>query len=350
MYFMKQTKKGMRLLFSFLIITSVTAGLISCGSSDDDGDSTPTGEWTNPYDFKGVARSGAVQFSINDVPYIGLGLQASGTNDNFPTDIYKYQDNKWTAIAPFPGVGRTSAVAFTINGKAYVGLGSDGTNNRNDFYAYDPIADTWTAEDEIKDFEGTARVGAVAFGIDTRGYVGAGYDGNNLLDFWAYNPDTNDWEPRADILGSKRTNAFSFVIAGKAYVGGGQNNGALIQTFYSYDPTTDTWTAKNDLQDDKTDDDANDKGYTIARELAVTFVIGGKGYVVGGARASSTNTETWEYNPDADTWKKMNSFEGTPRVSAVGYSIGNVGYVATGRNSTLYLDDVWAYDPTAIDN
>jgi N-acetylneuraminic acid mutarotase len=348
MYFMKQTEKRIRLLFSFLIITSITVGLMSCGSSDDV-DSTPTGEWSNPYDYKGVVRSGAVQFTINDVPYIGLGLNANGSAENFLTDIYKYQDNKWTAIATFPGVGRSSAVAFTINGKAYVGLGSDGLNFLNDFYAYDPIANTWTAEDEIADFEGTARIGAVAFGIADKGYVGAGFDNNYLFDFWAYDPATNDWEPKSDILGAKRMNAFSFVIKDKAYVGGGKNNGTLVQTFYSYDPTTDVWTTMNDLQDDKIDDDANDKGYAIARELASTFVISGLGYVVGGAK-TNIDSETWQYNPDTDTWRKMNSFEGNPRISAVGYSIGNLGYVATGRSSSLYLDDVWSFDPTAVDN
>jgi hypothetical protein len=111
----------------------------------------------------------------------------------------------------------------------------------------------------------------------------------------------------------------------------------------------DTWTQKNDLQEDKTDDDANDKGYTIARELAATFVIGGKAYVVGGAR-STIDKETWEYTPASDTWKKMTSFSGESRVSPVGFSIGNLGYVGTGHNGGTYYDNFYPFDPAATNN
>jgi N-acetylneuraminic acid mutarotase len=347
MYFMKQTLERMRLLLSFLIIFGSVVTLLSCSSGGDD-KTTATGEWYEYSDFKGVGRSGAVVFQIGDVPYIGLGSNLLGSNEHFLTDMYKYESGSWVKITDYPGKARTSAVAFVVNGKAYVGLGiglnDDGVNEYfKTFYEYDPSNNSWTA---IPDFEGDARMGAVAFGIGDFGYVGSGYNGNWLQDFWSYNPGTQDWEAKDDI-DHKRTNSFSFVIGGKGYVGGGSNNGSLVQSFFQYDPALNTWTKKNDLQEDNTDTDANDKGYTIARELAATFVLNNLAYVVGGARGT-LDKETWQYTPDTDTWKKMKSFEATSRVGGVGYSIGTMGYVGLGHNGGTYMDDIYPFDPTVL--
>jgi hypothetical protein len=122
---------------------------------------------------------------------------------------------------------------------------------------------------------------------------------------------------------------------------------------WAYDATKDVWIEKNDLQDDNLDTDLDDNGYTIARENCVTFVINGKGYVVGGIRLGGISSEVWEYNPALDNWIKKNSFEGGARYSAVGYTLGTGatqrGYVATGRSGNLRLDDIWSFDPNAID-
>ena len=102
------------------------------------------------------------------------------------------------------------------------------------------------------------------------------------------------------------------------------------------------------MQDDAVDTDTNDSGYTIARQLGVTFVIEGKGYVLLGTRAT-LDAGVWEYNPATDNWTQKNSFEGSVRDSAVGFALGNYGYVATGRSSSLRFDDLWMFDPTAVD-
>ena len=40
---------------------------------------------------------------------------------------------------------------------------------------------------------GTARYGAVAFGVSGKAYIGCGDDGNYLKDFYAFNP-SNSWQ------------------------------------------------------------------------------------------------------------------------------------------------------------
>lgn len=48
----------------------------------------------------------------------------------------------WTQKATFPGAVRNSAVARTSDGKGYLGTGYDGKNYLNDFWEYDPTANS----------------------------------------------------------------------------------------------------------------------------------------------------------------------------------------------------------------
>jgi N-acetylneuraminic acid mutarotase len=343
--FPRVLKTGATLLVVLRICMSLT-GCSGSGSSD----TTYLGEWYKKSSYEGVARSGAVSFVIDGKAYVGTGYDG----DKWLKDFYMYDadKNNWFKRADFPGVARNAAVAFAANGKGYVGTGSDGTTFLKDFYEYDPIGDTWT---QIADFPGLPRYEAAAFAIDNVGYVTSGYggadagtSGNYLKDMYAYNAVTGEWSQKASYSGDKLVNAFAFAIDGKGYVGGGMNNGVLNQQFWEYDPINDIWNVKNDLQDDAVDTDTNDSGYTIARQLGVTFVIEGKGYVLLGTRAT-LDAGVWEYNPSTDTWTQKNSFEGSVRDSAVGFALGNYGYVATGRSSSLRFDDLWMFDPTAVD-
>lgn len=325
---------------SFVLCSLV---VLSACNDDTEEEADLLGEWYKKSSYEGVARSGSVSFVIDGKAYVGLGYDG----DKWLKDFYQYDPDKnnWYKKAEFPGAGRSSAVAFTINGKGYVGTGYDGTNYRKDFYEYDPSTDSWSL---IADFTGSARFQAVAFSIDNLGYVGTGYDGNYLKDMYAYDPLTNSWTQRASYSGDKLIIAFSFAIDGKGYVGGGMNNGVLNQEFWEYDPLNDLWLEKNDLQEDDNDEDEEDDGYTISRTLASTFVIGGRGYVTLGTR-STVNGEIWEYNPSIDNWEQLNSFEGSAREAAVGFAIGERGYVCTGRSSSYRFDDLWQFDPAAED-
>jgi N-acetylneuraminic acid mutarotase len=328
-------------ILSFSVVSFVAA--TSCSDSADDDDDTFLGEWYKKSSYEGVARSGSVGFVIDGKAYVGTGYDG----DEWLKDFYQYDadKNNWYKKADFPGAARSAAVAFAINGKGYVGTGYDGTNYLKDFYEYDPSSDTWT---QIADFTGTARFQATAFSIENLGYVGTGYDGNYLKDIYAYDPQTNSWLQKASYSGDKLINAFSFSIDGRGYVGGGTNNGVLNQEFWEYDPLNDLWQEKNDLQDDDNDEDESDEDYTIARSMAVTFVMNGKGYVCVGTR-SGLDSEVWEYNPSLDAWEEKNAFEGAGREAAVGFTVGDRGYITTGRSSTYRYDDLWQFDPAAED-
>lgn len=351
MRFYNSILKWISPLFSIAIVAVLAIALFSCDSGGET-KSTPLGEWYKESDFDGTSRSNAVLFMIGETPYLGTGFSQpqNTTSGLFLKDFYAYSSNKsWNKLtSEFPGKARSNAVAFSINGKGYVGLGFDGTDYLSDFYEYDPSLNTWT---KIADFPGAPRIGAVSFAVDGKGYVGAGSDGTNYLkDLYAYDPTSGTWAVKAGVGGSKRYNAFSFVIGSRAFVGGGRGtDGTMQATLWEYDAAADLWTEKNDLKEDKLDDDPNDKDYNIAREQAVTFVINGYGYVMGGATGNVLSPQVWEYNPDTDGWIEKNPFEGASRVGAVGFSLGDRGYITTGLSGNNRYEDMWSFDPTAID-
>src|SRR4030095_12791456 len=89
-------------------------------------------------------------------------------------------------------------------------------------FAYGQSPNSWTQKAH---FGGTARTGAVGFGIGSKGYLGTGhfYDNKDhyYKDFWEYDPELNTWTQKADFGGNARRDAVGFSIGSKGYVGTG---------------------------------------------------------------------------------------------------------------------------------
>ena len=310
--------------------------LVGCNKSDDD----PLGNWVKKNDFEGLPRGSAVSFVIGDKAYVGLGFN-DDDDKQFLKDFFVYNPtiDRWDKIADFPGKARTASVGFSINGKGYVGTGYDGTNKLKDFWEYDPSANTWTQKD---DFLGGARYKAVGFSLNNYGYIGTGHgeDGVDKIDFYRFDPTAatgGQWIKVQSIGGSKRQGATAFTYNNKAYVCTGVSNGASLTDIWEYDPTSDSWTQKTAL-DDNTD-------WTIIRQNASSFVLGGKAYVFVGEKSSSLLNDVWEYDFSADTWVSKTKFEGSARTNAVAFTVGGKAIVTTGQSSSCYLDDVWEFKP-----
>jgi N-acetylneuraminic acid mutarotase len=337
---MNTLSKLLRVLTTLLILAVVTA-IASCSGSSDT--TTLLGDWYKKSDLEGVGRSGAVSVVIGGKAYVGTGFDGT----KWLTDWWQYDPTRdfWLKQDPFPGAARTSAVAFEANGKAYVGTGYADNVMYSDFYEFDPsIAPgqglQWR---KVADYLGGMRYGATAFSVNNVGYVGTGYDeANYLKDMWKYVPADDKWTQVVSVGGSKRTYAFSFVVNGKAYVGGGNNNNVLQQDLWEYDTERDAWTAKLALNDD------TQPAKTISRQQTSTFVINGLVYLVSGL-STSIDLLVWEYDPVLDKWTQKTSFEGYARENAVGFAIGDKGYITTGRNSSARFDDIWQFDPLATD-
>lgn len=302
--------------------------LIGCSSETT---VSTKGDWTEKSSLDGVARSGASSFVINNIAYLGTGLD---TKSQLLQDFWAYDPAKdaWTAKANFAGAARNLAVGFSVGNKGYIGTGNNVNGDKlKDFWEYDVASNTWK---KVADFGGSARTSAVAFSANNKGYVGTGNDGNYQKDFWAYDPAANTWTQTSGYGGAKREGAVAFVIDNKAYVGTGNNNVTNQKDWYVYDPAQNLWTRKADF----TTDNAG-----IARSYGVGFAINGMGYVTLGSTTNSTTV--WQYKPADDTWTTMGSFEGATRTYAVGFAIGNKGYVTTGQNNSARLDDLSDFDP-----
>jgi len=308
----------------------------SCKKDEDNETVTDNGptEWVRSSAFDGDPRSAAASFQIENKGFLATGILT--TNDR-TKDAWVFENNVWKQIADFPGAARNGAVGFAINGTGYVGLGYDGTEVLKDFYKYNPSKNTWTAIASLP-ANAEGRHGAVAFTLGNYAYIGLGATKTQktLKDFWRYDPAADKWEAIGSEFKQKRVNAFAFVIGNKAYVGGGFDNNQFPEDFYSFDGTK--WTEETPLRD-------TENTYDLTRQSASAFVIGNFGYVVGGKKGASLNT-TWKYDPAAKKWEsKHQALPQNARDGAVAYSIGGKGYLATGANASLKFDDNWVFTP-----
>jgi N-acetylneuraminic acid mutarotase len=325
----------MTILKGRTLITMLLMGLVFVSCSNDDDDDL-VGNWIKKSAFDGPARSSATSFVIGSYAYVATGY----TGDEYLKDLWVYNSDGdyWEQKADFTGVERSSASGFELNGKGYVGLGYDGTNKLKDFHQYDPNTNTWTQK---ADFAGSARYSAVGFQVGGKAFFGTGYDNNFLKDFYQYNDSSDTWTQVNGFSGNKRRNASVFVIDDKAYLVAGINSGAYQVDFWMFDPTTDTWTRKRDVDQDDDDDESFNDDYVILRSNASAFSMNGLGYLACGENSKTV----WEYNPSTDLWEEKTALEGSGRTDAIGFTINERGFILLGRSGSSFYDDVWEFKP-----
>ena len=298
----------------------------------------PGGTWTAKNVFGGTARSDAVGFSIGTKGYIGTGWDGTV----YYKDFWQYDSvaGTWSQMADFGGTvadPRKAAVGFAIGTKGYIGTGKTTTGYQDDFWEYNPAGNAWT---QMNSFGGTKRSSAVGFSVGTKGYIGTGEDGSGYTkDFYEFDPAANaglgSWTQKADFGGTARRDAVGFLIATNGYIGTGYD-GTYLKDFWEYNPATDKWTKMADFGGE-------------ARSSAVGFgSLCGNGYIGTGSTLCSYFKDFWEYTPavgTGGTWTQMTDFGGTARDSGVGFLIGGLGYIGTGWDGSLYYRDFWEYEP-----
>ena len=178
------------------------------------------------------------------------------------------------------------------------------------------------------------------------------------MDFYRFNPSAaegSQWESVTGYGGEKRYFGTAFVIDDVAYICCGRNNGADLVDFWKFDGSN--WTQLRDIANTDSDNDYDDD-YAITRSEAVSFAIGGRGFVATGTRGSSLSSNYWMYNPDQDLWYGDSDDDFTPitdvhnypsgassRKGAVSFSNGERGFVLTGVSGSSYFDDVYELLP-----
>jgi N-acetylneuraminic acid mutarotase len=317
-------------------------------------------------------------FVIGNTAYVGTGTNPNDPNHRLST-MYKYTAapinptsptgydsayGTWTQVNDFIGSPRSNATAFSIGRIGYIGCGtSDGFTPLADFFAYDTLANSWTAIASIHDAaKSYPRFDATSFSFDTVAFVLTGTDNQYYFgDVWKYSPANNTWTQMPFMPGNPRAGASTWVYNGKGYLMCGTTPGSqwaigsAAYDFWRFDPnaTVNQWTRLRDISN--TDPGTYDDGYNnIVRNHAVTFVIprtntGDKGYLTLGSNGTVYNY-TWEYDFASDLWTEKTPYEGASRTGAVGFTINGRGFVATGINGATGYSDTREFFPNQIYN
>lgn len=302
------------------------------------GIATAQSNWTQKADFGGTGRAGAVGFSIGTKGYIGTGTESNSSSGPNKNDFWEWDQltDTWTQMANFAGSPRSYAVGFSIGTKGYIGTGYDGTDKKNDFWEWNQSNNTWIQK---ASFGGTARYCAVGFSVNTKGYIGTGYDNTGSVrnDFWEWDQTSDTWVQKANIGNVDRGEAVGFSIGSKGYIGTGLSGTAtLLKDFWEWDQLAGTWTQMADF------------GGT-ARRNATGFNIGTMGYIATGYDGVDSKKDIWEWDQVNNVWLQKTNFVGTKRSQAIAFSIGAVGYVGTGITlNSADAKDLWAFDPSVV--
>ena len=317
--------------------------------------------WSNLTAPKATARSRMSSTVINGKLFIGPGVYGdynyfvTTASPVFRRDTWLYDPaaETWTQKDSFPVV-RANASTFTIDGNIYVVGGVDAVNTpQTSCWSYNPVNGTWTQK---ANFPGTARMAGVGITINNRGYYGFGVANTNnyFNDWYEYIAASNTWVARASgpVGFEGRYQAGAFAIKDKGYVVAGSTFGSSPAQCYEYNPATNSWTFKANLNNN-------------TRNAGAAFSIGNKGYYacgylqLGYLQEASFIKELYEFDPVANTWTQKASLPvAHPREGCVGAGIGGHGYlcggmeVSTTPNGTdemfTYKSDLWQFTPDSI--
>jgi len=132
-----------------------------------------------------MRRSNSVGCSVLGKGYLFAG---QGSGNSFNKDILEYYSGEWTVKSAIPSGYREGAVAFSLNDKMYCGMGGSwGSGKYLDFYCFNPVTNEL---EKLEDFPGAERIYAVSFVIGDKAYVGTGNDfQRHYKDFYVFNPN-----------------------------------------------------------------------------------------------------------------------------------------------------------------
>jgi N-acetylneuraminic acid mutarotase len=159
------------------------------------------------------------------------------------------------------------------------------TNSSENIFRYDIDADHW---DELgkRPFSPDGNLGFYGFTIDGTGYF---LSGNA---FYAYNPDTDTWSSRANIM---TTYIYLAETVGKKAIAIGKN-----QQVFMFDPDVNMWTEKKQYPGKW-----NGKiiGFSVQDKIYC-----GLSYTGAYIGAPLPEKEFWSYHPESNDWQEVQSF------------------------------------------
>jgi len=184
------------------------------------------------------------------------------------------------------------------------------------FWSYDPQAKEWKKKGSIPSHTVNANF-SVIFSINNKGYI----IGNGTSR--QYNATTDQWTIKTNVpVGADHVDySVPLIIGSKTYLVASTNNLVTV-----YDPSTDTYTAKNKFPD---------------ISAAAGFVINDEGYCI------QQDGRCWKYNVTTDTWQKKASLPSSIE-NMSGFVLNGYGYIMGDLNGNAYNGNgrikLWRYD------
>jgi len=197
--------------------------------------------WLRKTNFPGTARQEAVAFTIGTKAYLSCGFDG-----NYLKDLWEYnaQTDSWTQKASLGGSKRSSAMAFVLNDKAYVCSGTNNGTTLGDLWMYDATTNTWTEKNKIynatdhsfDDKYSIQRNNGVAFVLGSSAYVTVGDNGSLVNTTWEYNPSEDKWYRKTDFEGTGRVGALAFTLKQRGFVMTGRSGSLSFDNMYEFKP------------------------------------------------------------------------------------------------------------------
>lgn len=142
------------------------------------------------------------------------------------------------------------------------------------------------------------------------------------------------WVKSSDLPGSARHHPICFTLGDTAFcVAGVSNSNTMLNDFYSYDATTDTWFQKADYP-------GPNRGFGVGLDH------NNKGYIGFGITASPNTVlrDLWEFDPTTQAWTELASLPTGPRFHPAFVAKDSMIYVGLGNNGSSNLNDWWQYN------
>jgi hypothetical protein len=161
---------------------------------------------------------------------IGNNIYVSDIENFWKFNIENFQ---WSKAAK-PPERAFNASTFIIDGKAYIfgGLTYSYGNGDNQLWQYNPQLNQWTVKTPMP---AAKRYNSNAFVYNNRGYIAGGtvsdYGSTVPYELWEYDPASDNWSQKTDLLGNIEDQSNSYSIGNKHYF---QLNHYILE----YDPST----------------------------------------------------------------------------------------------------------------
>ena len=96
--------------------------------------------WSRIQDFPGQSRNAPISFVIDNKAYVGFGNDPMSGNYFNDFGVYDPTTDEWTDfVVPNAVIKRSGAIGFSIDDLGYIGIGINSVGVLTDFWAFDPV-------------------------------------------------------------------------------------------------------------------------------------------------------------------------------------------------------------------